>query len=594
MRQLVVLLALSLLAVPAQAQSQAPIDSPVTDLGDFRAEPDGAQGPALVDDNGIGPALAGDLSLILNSKWVASPATGATVGTTDSDLNTLFDPLVADDMIVPGVVGTFHAWYGEWADHNGDGHVPSGSFTSAFTSFNYAGSTVSGRECSDGSFGLGPIPTVTTPGAALGDCASDTAGEWESDPAAVIVSYVTPGRAQRLDLQPDGSPRDPALNYVYITGYAHYVASLEGFVFVDNSVLQTTAVETLANPTVAASGLRSRVPTTGEPIDVDVYRAVDPTVEQLYAAVTASLAPTGCEVDRPLEPVEGENDCVAPIPDAPSSAAVVGPVAAIVLPPVASEATQDHAAAPHLYFDVRLVLSGNAPPANGPGIRGDSALTADGGNAGVLAPAADGRAAAPAYASVAGFLGAWHDVNGDGFIGAPTAEAGCVDAYDCGLSSDPNTYSAEEWTPFCRATDRPNGEILATLTSSTGSWGSGVYVVTDREFFGFSLIGDDTDWYEEPGNGGAKASPYDDAALDLQDGDVDALRTSGPIDFHINCDAATTGPGEYHSFEDFLFLDGGNRGYGITLATVAFSAAFQDAGIDTEETVADTDVIAAL
>ncbi|HLE96324.1 MAG TPA: hypothetical protein VI997_03055 [Candidatus Thermoplasmatota archaeon] len=552
---------------------------------DFADEPDlSVPDPYTVDPNGVHAAREQDESsapvLILNAKWMTGDVSefGATV-----DLSVLLGPSAGRSRgMLPLVPGEFVAFYGTWTDLNGDGRLMGAA----------AGQPVfvdadANRDC-----GSQEVRT-DDPSGAFGTpvsfrCVSDV--EWRPTAGADVVAYITPGYTTNTFAvgPPPPAPGDPDIVFREIptADGTRYIApgDVGAFVFIDNGALETMLMETFVNPTFTPTGVRTREATEGEPTDVDTYTALDPAVETLYKnTVKATLATQGCDPERMTA-------CLDVLPSV-SAASTIGPVTSLILPPVERESlTHNFAAAPHTFFDIHIELAQYIALVGGGGDSGAGEVSSD----------ADGSSNAPLLMGVYGNLGAWFDQNGDGWIGAPTADAGCADVYDCGATPEPNDYASSEWTGICRpfvgveAGRHPYGEINATVTSSTGSWGRGVYVLTDHAFFGLGfgvLTGaEDPDWYYQPGSLAFPGSPYDDIVLDLTDGSIDALVLTGPIPTNLNC-AEEIAPGEYRSYDHFVFLDGANVGYDVTVETDVFEADFTDQGVEQIEALYEIDTL---
>lgn len=428
--------------------------------------------------------------------------------------------------------------------------------------------------------------SVPVPAAAMGNCTAQP--EWSSISGANVVGYSTPNPPSDTFLSNNladppaaGEPNVTYQEFDYDEG-ARYVSPATAFgnFYFDGSLLQTTVVETYVNPIPTSDGDRSITRNLAEPHDVDSYSSLDPTVEAVYtAAVAAPFADaTGCAAMFLW-------DCALDVFGTGITAldTTAGPTFAQVFPLLPVEDTgYDYIAGTHPYFDVHVDVSGANPLV---------VIASDGSN-GQLSGDANGEASAPVVMGVYGALGLWHDENQDGWVGAPTVTEGCADAHDCGTVADPNDYAdSTEWTAYCRATDRPAGEILATLTSSTGVWGTtGVYILRDDSFFGLDQPGEQ---YENDTSGAVAGSPWDDIVLDAADTEVDNLVLSGAITLHLNCGGFNP-PGEYHSWEKIVFPEGGNRGYDVRLETATFDTPVVTDGITVQEPIFDVDVVAAI
>lgn len=573
----------------------------------FCAAPDPCTYPP--DANGLGPDREGAPGLVLAVMWESRvPQVGGVYA------SATLAGLGASADVLQGF-GRWTAWYGAFHDLDGDGRID---------------------DAVDDAVGVS-----TTDGCGLAPpCAG--ADEWTPAPAATVVAYVTPGdfngRADWFNRRHADDPRAPDLVFQAEPGGRYFAAS-SGFeyVVVDNGLLETTVLEAFSAPDVAFDGARTHVPGAASLVEVDVHTSIDPSVEALYqASVVGPLRTWGCDVDftaiagacpaaservvaaadaavaRALEDA-GLSGALRPVTDAadaaraavgdagegrrPRTDPIVGPLDDRTSPPWPAETDGVDWSEPHLFLDQRLVAATNSR----------SMVTAHTSSTSMSSVALGDGAYRPfAQTELHARLGVWKDANGDGVIGrwqedgaqqvpgvgtVATDDDGCPDRYDCGNVDDPNSYDAAasggEYLPLCgtRHPARPNaqGAYVATVTSSTGTWGRGVYVLTDRV--------DAKDPGADPlrDDGRAPYDPYDDLVLDAADGDIASVVLRGPITVHMGCNDNS---GFYAGYERLFFLDGTNRGYDVhTSATVTAEFAVQ--GGMRSETRADDDVYAA-
>ncbi|HLE96002.1 MAG TPA: hypothetical protein VI997_01420, partial [Candidatus Thermoplasmatota archaeon] len=534
------------------------------------------------DANGISAARAGAATLVLGARWYhRDPASGSSTATS-VDAPLLLAAFDDDDHMLP-LPGHFLAWHGTWTDLDRDGWITDPAFTgAAFVD------VMSGRTCGERSL------RVDDPdGGIVGNVSfrCSAADEWDgattSADAVEVVGYVTPYVPTQthagLTLFEEQT-RNPDLAFRLdptAPEGGRYLAPRSNFDLVpfDNGLLETTVTEVLSKPTLATTGPRTKIFGDLSLIDVDLYTSIDPNVETLYQdRVLREIASRDCDADHPennaplvprLFEADG-NGCVAATPLADVVEATyptVGPVAARVLPPAENDGPEGvgrHSTRPHVWFDVDLAYAAYVPAA---------AVTQDG-DLGQVAPMADGRAGAPLVAGVYGHLGVWHDLDADGWIGAPAVPHGCGDAYACGTVQDPNLYrDTEEWNPTCRPVGT-TGIVNATLSSSTGAWGpTGAYLVSDGE----------------PRSSGFASEPFDDVVLDLLDADVDRLVLAGPIPVHLVC---TGPPGFYRSYEHVVFPIA-KADFDVRLETEVFRVSFLAADGPVTEQTFDEDTVPA-
>lgn len=448
-----------------------------------------------------------------------------------------------------------------------------------------------------------------------------------------VVSYVSPGSyggfsgpgldrpcpipvvdSQPSDCDPNPSQSSPDITYTAgdFYGEGTYSWTVVYDDTIDGSMLETKVMETISEPIRSSDGPRTHEAGPSSLIDTDLYSSVDPSIEAIFQttlhgaeddvnAITGGQdglarevfdmwAETNEEVGRAI----GESAC-DPDP-AMALKCLYQPVVAPVLAPTTGPRTvevtgQDHTSGFHLYMDLRmreaLHISGGATAFTGDVSNSGDDLILVGDNLNPVGHdqvCVNGGCGAVARLVVDGNFGAWKDINGDGFIGDVSknnrATKTCPDAYDCGLNNDPHEYatpdSEGEFLPACLP--GKSGAFRVHLTPDGNSWGKGAYLDYDE---GSNV--------ESTQGGRASFNPYDDYAMDLTDGDVDRLYTTGTIPMWVVC---TDSSGSYNSFEDLVLLDGRNA-YGITMTTDVVSMAFASAGILVPESVSDTDYSAA-
>lgn len=443
------------------------------------------------------------------------------------------------------------------------------------------------------------------------------ADEWTPGPVERIVAYVTPAdhneRADPVNARYSNDTRDPDFAFAAVGDTGRYFAPSSNldYVLLDGGILETMVIEAISTPVDVGAGRRSVAAGPDSLVEVDVYQAVDPTVEQLYAAVVvATLNAQGCDVEftwlaracptttertvatvvaavvGPLDgnPVLQAVEDVAS--DGPRTGPIVGPVESRVDPPWPREGLDVDYGEPHLYLDQRLVAATDS--VSGLAVSRESTTFTS-------SALGDGRHRPLAQSELHARLGVWQDVNGDGVIGtfvAPDPDDGCgADPHSCGQVADPNGYTPEEsdgeFDPLCGAhqTDHglAQGTYLAELTTPDGRWGTGVYVMTDRR----DATDPAADQIDDDGR--SQFNPYDDLVLDAEDGDVgDTLVTEGVIRVHMLCHDDS---GVYAGYERLVFLDGTNRGYPVE-TTARVTATFAVDGVLRTETVEDVDAYA--
>lgn len=492
------------------------------------------------DANGMDDARRGDAVRILG--------VSALVGVEGRafDVNTLLASFAGGAFLLPGPQ-RFEAWLGTWADHDGDGTI-------------------------------------------------DRVGDVEWSPGyGEVVGYLTPltptstQPGNTLFMRPGG---DPDLRFERGDGGRYTVAGGFDLLFVDNSMLETTVSEVFDSPVASTGTWRTMIPSESSRIDVDLYKAVDPTVEALYREiVVAPIVGAGCDVDHPensaLDFVTGDRcpdgnpvgpaarDALTTLGIDPQDAdadSSVGAVFAPVLPPYPMEVSgYDHAFESHPYFDLRLQYAVHNAAQDYPAHL-----------IGAPSHAASGAAEAPLFAGVYGRLGVWQDANGDGFIGAPQGNERCDPApYHCGhpLYRDPNDYESSEWLGLCRQGDAGHTVNVTLRPDTPGArWGSaGVYVWT-------------ADYHEGAAFGGTP-DVLRDSVVDGTDARLDRLVLAGPVKMHLTC-GWLYDPGQYTSYEHLVFPSS-NIGFGIVLASESVGVRFMRDGILVEEFVQDVDVVPA-
>lgn len=569
------------------------------------------------DANGIDAALAGgDPVKILTVRWVDD-------GAFAEGTNRVLLAFGGDEFLVlpgGGNGGGFDAWYGEWSDLNGDGIIdrPDNSdgdddivlnadVTGGHAYCQNRAPTIGGDgqdvnldgsndvdddEEEAGTIGAGPEADTGI------SHRCDSVTEFQGIPGKRVVVYVTPGDFNDWVNGPIGvegggtvtpGPSQPDFilgdvsnpDDTQSASDGHYVGPSAGFpqVWTDNGVLQTTLTEGIAEPDFTPSQARAYNALNGQVVDADVYKAVDPTAEALYAATAGSIwySPTvaGINPDGGWAPLAQRNAVLTLL------GPQVGPTVATLAPPFEQDFPDgydldDYSGDFGPYLNVFL----NTAIQYEPGV----ALAAD---------ADSVYLEGSSYFGVYGHMGGWWDKNGDGWIG--TANSDACGAHACGAVQDPNKYyTAKSNGEFFESAAYNNDgehfyEFDVTLTpdSPGQAWGeTGIYVLSDNWRQGSATVDPITyrDWNPENSRTGASNqysfNPWDDIALQAacwarQQAAPDpactratsptALVPSGPIVAHM---VATTYSGTpfYTSYEHYI-LPGGNAGYDISVVT---------------------------
>lgn len=200
------------------------------------------------DSNGISRALEGyEPVKVLNVKYGQACWPLASW----CSLETL-DRLLGTSVLYPGAA-EFVAVYGWWTDLNGDGWI---------------------QNCQRDA---NVHPTLTTH---RDVCRAD---EWIGIGTNRLVAYVSPGDWSQSGLETGGDPY-PDIFFRHV-GEGVYVSPGNLFpaqATVDGSLLQSVVVEAFVGQPVVLSGDRYYLAQEGEPVDVDLYRSLDPTVEALW------------------------------------------------------------------------------------------------------------------------------------------------------------------------------------------------------------------------------------------------------------------------------------------------------------------------
>lgn len=564
------------------------------------------------DANNLGADRLDSPDTILAVDWVNTLCTPCPKSEARGT-RTLFEQFASDDVIVPGL-GQFWAMYGTWLDINADGRIQDhgNRYDRAHVSTNGDCTTAvtTGEES-----GIGQPQGVNT-GVGLRCSGQD---EWDPPTPVPIAAYVTPGDwgTNTDSINREFSVYNPLVaappratsespDFVFqgfaqestTTGTYFAPSTNAHFVMTTNSLLESLVIEAISDPETVVGGPRTHEASALSLVEVDVYSALDPTVESLYyAALQPAYDATGCDHNLPERGCRRATDPVTePVRLAlAASDATVGPTVGQVQAKWERD-PQDLGAsrsAPHLFLDLFLDVSQQWEAVGVADNDNNRVATVSEYNNAELSPTADGRTHAWPHVSVMGYFGVWTDENGDGWIGAPSASPGCPDVYDCGNDPTPHEFPQNgkddrgEFTVDCGAKDIPASQEIAgafpvTLESSTNSWGNGVYVVTDRR----NVLNANSDEFVEDGR--SPFNPYDDLAFDASDGNVDGLRTSGPIELHMVC---LDNNGFYYSYEHLYWLDGSNFDYAVTVHG-GTGGDFTALGVPAGEDVEDVDEIA--
>lgn len=572
----------------AAAAGAARLDSDAFDVGYVGDEPNTASGQVASgtasvaypgDDQPFGDALEGVPTLILAVEWVARGcAYGVACG--EAGMGTMMARSTGRGMILPGT-GQFQAWYGVFADHDADGWIrpDSGAYDNvhASTMADCNGTTPLGSFKGNDATGVGTAQGFRT-GIAV-RCERGAATEWVGADGE-IVAYVTPGDWSGADVAnrafgawnplqdpvtrgaeaPDLAFKPRAGAPWEIIGRYFAPSSDADLVMLDNSLLQTTVVEAFSTPVAVLDGPRTMERGSASLADVDLFTALNPAVEALYREfVILPLARAGCDTARI------EAGCPTATDPATGSlraqlderATLVGPLVAPFVAARERDPQEADRSEPQPYLDIVTHVSTAA-----------SLVVADLDMDDVLGrytPLADaevsmngnGRAHAVPYMSLHARLGVWKDGNGDGWIGAPEPHGGCPDVHDCGARPDPHRYddSYGEFVPLCGPREtgalapHVDGAFFVTLTPSRGSWGTGVYVMTDRkEASGHDPLEAD---------GSRASNPYDDLVLGPH------VAFSGPVVLTLTC--LNEEPGAYRSYERLVFTSASNLDYAVAI-----------------------------
>lgn len=511
----------------APAVGAAPVDVSTPNDLNARGEPDvphrrcvqdrGAEVCAS-DRNGVPEAIDGP-SRVLVARWVQAGG---------GDASNLLRSLGASGYLAGA--GHFEAWHGWWHDINADGYIDfSRGSTAAFV-------FPDGRAC----------------GGIHGVIDAPCSGTFEAIPIAdeQPALYVSPGDfndAVNGPLGPDaggtstGGPREP--DYYYRGGFGgHYQTPATGLphAWTDNGLLETTLVETMVD--YVHTGMRDRAlwVTDETLVDADLYVAVDPTVEALYAATFGSIwygdSVMGVNPDMGWAPLVLKGRAMRTI------APVVGPQVARILPPVAQDlpegfVVEDYRVWPGLeYVNVWATESTHHVP--GIMVASDTP--------GVRTGPRDGIAGTAVTLAFYGTLGTWSDLDGDGWIGETVSE--CGDPHDCGTVQDPNRYEDSNGEYFSRCSSS-NDRGFDVVLQPRGGWGAGAYVFADDDDLVFGTR-DDTAAYS--------FNPFDDVVLDVLDARVDRLVRDQDVTVRMRC-VLDTGHPRFIAREHLLLLPGTTR-----------------------------------
>ena len=563
-RAITVLVLVLFLAPVAAAQVRVPVTTPLNDIRDMDAEPNVATGGFLpsghaypADAHGVAEAKAGNAVPILDAKLMTFCP-----GLAECAMSNLLASFVGEEFLVYGHK-RWAALHGTWADGNGDGVVQDRELE---------GRAVEGADPAT----LASSRSYAQP---LAPSAAETGDEFTGIGGRQIVGYVTP----HLVKISDGSTNTPS--FVFAAGdvpglyYSDSGSQVGGLpTYFDQALLRSTAVEVISDPLAATFGPRDYALSATSLVDVDLYEAVDPTVEALYT----TLVPMGHfgVTDATNDVLFGDDDDgLIPTTQRDGLAAFapqIGPARAAVMGPDENEngQRQDYTEAPHAFFDAWLHLPSSwsaLPTAFSHGT--DCGSTVSRCHAGV------GGEDRPVAMAGYGVFGLWHDLDADGWIGAP-ATFGCPDAYGCGWTSPPNDHfertdaGDREFDRYCIA----EGGAVRTITMRVqpdtpgARWTDGVYVVRD----------------EDPED--ARRDPYDDAVDDALDGNIDRLVAQGAVTLTLRCSQTTsTDVGVYPSDELLVFPV--PPAYDVVMTTDPVATDFTDLGILTVEVVSDRDVV---
>ncbi len=460
-------------------------------------------------------ATAGDGSIVLNAHtaWGANPM---------ENLNFY----AGTNFLYPGAT-TFMAWYGAWNDLNGDGIIdeypPSNLAKAALDEFAWEG-LESGRSGANSAVMNGWIlPShIESAGFLAGrpdrlgtGTPEDTLGAWsdvESTPDFPYTDRTGPSEAQPF--------------YVNQAGWSVQTTD-EGF------IMTTTILSVVEAKRAAGSDIGYDLTVAAAYRDVDIYQSVDPTVEALYLSVIRGVArPT---YDGALNTVNDTinladavlNETLSPVFDIVDP--VLDPIVDAIeeqLPDTSDQdaiirdaeqaqddntwgwfpnerarsmAGNDYASGYNGWVDawtrsivptVANVDFSQKHPLLFAGVYGENVL-------GPFSPTqglSDERRQMGAIINVFASAGAWHDVNGDGWIGEPTncgtptddpdnfdGDGYCKDraAHDNGLVDNPHQYGSSEFVGLASALCGLSAEITP---ADGGIWppGSGILMTADR------------------------------------------------------------------------------------------------------------------
>lgn len=582
-----VLAVLVLLALPS-VEASVRLDNALVDRGYVADEPN-AEG----DGGAVRAALAGEASGILAVQWLHGTCAVACL-----QADTLAFSLVDSDTLLPGP-GRFEAWYGVFADLDGDGWIRPANGRQENAHASIEGSCQASIRADDRN-GIGSEQGVVTPYSVR--CRRET--EWAGEGPVEIVAYVSPGEWNGADVanrgtnawDPLAEPRSrgaerPDLAFALIAGApgeitGRYASPSSGadLLLLDQSMLQRLLVEAFSHPVAAVDEARTLVPSDASRVDVDVYDAIDPAIERIYAdVVVAPMDAWGCDVARlELGCPKLTDPATEPLRETKDAVLVgVGPAVAPFFAKWERDPQDADREAPSPYLDVVAEVSLAASLVKAHVDAGDRVGRYTPFSNAEFSASGDGRARATPHMSFRAYLGVWQDVDGDGWIGSPVPRGGCPDVYDCGSRPNPHRYDGGEYTPMCGdhmlagLAPRVDGAFRALLTPEGGRWGvSGVYVLSDRA--------DATGGDPLANDGSAPYDPYDDALL------APRLVMSGPVAVTMTCSQAD--PGSYRSYERLVTLDGSNLSYGIGVEA-ATTLEFRDQGIDSTAMVLDVDRI---
>lgn len=562
-----IILALAM-ALPAAAQSlTVPVVggnlfTPVSDgasVGDEPNVPSGGSfatphryGPTSYppDANGIAEARSGGVPVrVLEMR----PTTSSSLdGASETQVAWLLTPFTGQDFVDPR--NEFRAVFGDWSDVNGDGVIQNDRWESG---------DVTGNPAVRGN-----------------DFAAGTADEWngievsEFEEGWALVTYQTgfaqPQDTDMLPLINDGfflgenDGAEPSNRYRGDNGDGYYVSLIGvglGSTTRDQQFVNTIVSETFIGLQVPNEEQREYAPVPGQPYDVDVYKALDATVEALYVSTLLQFGTAWQGANATAGPILDLADDVPDPSDNAITNPIVGSAALLVFPTFPGEGqdaesnpTWDYTEAWHPRVDALNNYGFIAADLLGLGLSTFE-----------VSPTANGeRGVAPGMILPRISHGLWWDRNGDGIVTDSNGEeeepaAGCPDAYDCGLGGHSTGGDHSEWLGAC-----PTLAPKVRYNTPSGTWGTtGVYIVRDL------------------------GTAVDDVRDDAQ---VDRLVTAGEIVLTATCNADNS---PYQSFaDDAILFPTGAPDFDV-IADTEYCTSIVEDGIKRDECTTDRDVLKA-